>query len=49
VFELQHTKAHATVVIHYFGITKAALNHAPIKAATTSLSWKEGKLLIFWR
>jgi len=47
VFELQHTKAHSTVVIHYFGITKAALIHTPIKASTTSFSWKEGKLLAF--
>lgn len=47
VFELQHTKAHSTIAIHYFCLTNATLIHAPIKAATTSLSWREGKLLLF--
>ena len=47
VFELQHTKAHATIAIHYLGMTKATLIHTPIKAATTSLSWRESKFLVF--
>lgn len=47
VFELQHTKAHATIAIHYLGMTKATLIHTPINAAMTSLFWKDGKLLVF--